>query len=600
MNNDKKVRIGCASAFWGDTSTAAKQLVEKGDLDYLVFDFLAEATMSILASAKMKDPKMGYATDFIRQVTPLLPMIKEDGIKILSNAGGINPIACRDILKDSADKAGIELSIAIVTGDDLISELPRLKDLEITEMESDQSIPGSCLSINAYLGAPGIVQALGKGADIVITGRCVDSALVLAPLMHEFNWKDSDYDLLASGSLAGHIIECGAQCTGGNFTDWKEVEGFHDMGFPIVEVEKNGDFVVSKPNDTGGMVSFGTVAEQFLYEIGNPAEYLLPDVVCDFTQVSIKDIGKDKVRVSGASGSAPTDQYKVSATYMNGYRVAGTLVIGGRDAKEKGNRIANAIIKKVSGLLTEYDLGPFNRTSYDLLGTDSIYGPDHSKSDSREIVLRLMATHVKKEALIILSREMAQAATGMAAGVINYLGGRPPVSQSIHLFSFLLSKDQITVETHLNNEITSIKIATGGGYVQKKDNRRSSSNSIIGKQKTVSVPLSKLAFARSGDKGDHANIGVISRKPEYLPYIQKALSSDLVANYFSHVLDGEVLSWDVPGINGINFLLKNALGGGGMASLNIDPQGKSYAQQLLEYEIPIDDELFANLKVEYE
>jgi len=600
MNNDKKVRIGCASAFWGDTSTAAKQLVEKGDLDYLVFDFLAEVTMSILASAKMKDPKMGYATDFIRQVTPLLPMIKEDGIKILSNAGGINPIACRDILKDSADKAGIELSIAIVTGDDLISELPRLKDLEITEMESDQSIPGSCLSINAYLGAPGIVQALGKGADIVITGRCVDSALVLAPLMHEFNWKDSDYDLLASGSLAGHIIECGAQCTGGNFTDWKEVEGFHDMGFPIVEVEKNGDFVVSKPNDTGGMVSFGTVAEQFLYEIGNPAEYLLPDVVCDFTQVSIKDIGKDMVRVSGASGSAPTDQYKVSATYMNGYRVAGTLVIGGRDAKEKGNRIANAIIKKVSGLLTEYDLGPFNRTSYDLLGTDSIYGPDHSKSDSREIVLRLMATHVKKEALIILSREMAQAATGMAAGVINYLGGRPPVSQSIHLFSFLLSKDQITVETHLNNEITSIKIATGGGYVQKKDNRRSSSNSIIGKQKTVSVPLSKLAFARSGDKGDHANIGVISRKPEYLPYIQKALSSDLVANYFSHVLDGEVLSWDVPGINGINFLLKNALGGGGMASLNIDPQGKSYAQQLLEYEIPIDDELFANLKVEYE
>jgi hypothetical protein len=348
------------------------------------------------------------------------------------------------------------------------------------------------------------------------------------------------------------------------------------------------------------MVTFGTVAEQFLYEIGNPAEYLLPDVVCDFTQVSIKGIGKDMVHVSGASGSAPTDQYKVSATYMNGYRVAGTLVIGGRDAKEKGKRIANAIIKKVSRLLTENDLGPFNRTSYDLLGTDSIYGPDHSKSDSREIVLRLMATHVKKDALIILSREMAQAATGMAAGVINYLGGRPPVSQSIHLFSFLLHKDQIIVETHLNNEITSIKITTGGGYVQKKDNRRSSADSIIGEHKTVSVPLSKLAFARSGDKGDHANIGVISRRPEYLPYIQRALSSDVVANYFSHVLDGEVLSWDVPGIYGINFLLKNALGGGGMASMNIDPQGKSYAQQLLEYKIPIDDELFANLKVEYE
>ena len=596
MNNDKKVRIGCASAFWGDTSTAAKQLVEKGDLDYLVFDFLAEVTMSILAGAKMKDPKMGYATDFVRQITPLLPMIKEDEIKILSNAGGINPVACQDILKDAADKAGIKLNIAIVTGDDLISELPKLKELGITEMESDESLPESCLSINAYLGAPGIVKALEQGADIVITGRCVDSALVLAPLMYEFDWKESDYDLLASGSLAGHIIECGAQCTGGNFTDWKEVDGFHDMGFPIVEVEGNGDFVVSKPNDTGGMVTFGTVAEQFLYEIGNPEEYLLPDVVCDFTQVTIKDIGKDMVQVSGASGSAPTDQYKVSATYMNGYRVAGTLVIGGKDAKEKGKRIANAIIDKVTRLLTENDLGPFKGKSYDLLGTDSIYGPNNSKSDSREIVLRLMATHMEKDALMILSREMAQAATGMAAGVINYLGGRPPVSKSIHLFSFLFPKDQIKVETHVDNKSTSIKIPTGGGYVQKKDNRRSSSDLIIGDPETVSVPLSKLAFARSGDKGDHANIGVISRRPEYLPYIQKTLTSDVVANYFSHVLDGKVSSWDVPGINGINFLLKNSLGGGGMASMNIDPQGKSYAQQLLEYDIPIDAELFADLK----
>ena len=595
MDKDKKVRIGCASAFWGDTSTAAKQLVEKGNLNYLVFDFLAEVTMSILAGAKKKDPQKGYASDFITQISPLLEMIKEDGVKVLSNAGGINPIACKAMMKDAVEKAGIDMEIAIVTGDDLTPELQNLKKLGITEMESDSSIPDSCLSINAYLGAPAIAQALGQGADIVITGRCVDSALVLAPLMHEFDWKDSDYDLLASGSLAGHIIECGAQCTGGNFTDWKDIEGYHDMGFPIVEVEQNGDFIVSKPNATGGMVTFGTVAEQFLYEIGDPAEYMLPDVVCDFKNVTIKDLGKDRVLVSGASGSSPTDQYKVSATYMNGYRVAGTLVIGGKNAKEKGTRIANAIIKKVEQLLMDNNFGPFEKTSFDLIGTDSIYGPKNSKSESREIVLRLMATHKRKDALMILSREMAQAATGMAAGVMNYLGGRPPISSSIHLFSFLLPKDQLTIEIHSNKKTTPIIIATGGGHVPKKECGRVTPDTSIIEKITTSVPLIKIAFARSGDKGDHANIGVIARRPEFLPYIQNELSSDAVAKYFSHVLDGEVLSWDVPGINGLNFLLKNSLGGGGMASLNIDPQGKAYAQQLLEYEIPIDGELIIDL-----
>ena len=590
MNNDKKVRIGCASAFWGDTSTAARQLVEKGKLDYLVFDFLAEVTMSILARAKSKDNKMGYATDFVRQLKPILHLIKRDKIKILSNAGGINPNACRDILKYVAKESGIELNIATVIGDDLTSELPRIKDLGITEMDRHNQIPESCLSVNAYLGAPGMVQALKEGADIVITGRVVDSALVLAPLIYEFDWTYTDYDLLASGSLAGHIIECGAQCTGGNYTDWKEVEGFHDMGFPIVEVERNGDFVVSKPDNTGGMITFGTVAEQFLYEIGNPAEYILPDVVCDFTNVTIESIGADLVQVRGASGSAPTDHYKVSATYKDGYRVTGTLVIGGKEAGEKGKRIANAIIRKVSDLLIEQELGPFKATSFDLIGTDSIYGSEHSNIHSREIVLRLVATHMKKQALIIFSREMAQAATGMAAGVINYLGGRPSVSPSIHLFSFLFPKDQITVNTNYDNHITPVTIITSGGYLHKKNSARSAVRMEKDLQ-LIMVPLSQLAYARSGDKGNHANIGVISRRPEYLQYIQRALSSEAVANYFSHVLDGKVLSWDVPGINGLNFLLMNSLGGGGMASMNIDPQGKSYAQQLLEYEIPINKDL---------
>ena len=594
MDNDKKVKIGCASAFWGDTTTAAKQLVEKGDINYLVFDFLAEVTMSILAGAKNKNKDMGYATDFVKQLAPLLDQIKKKNIKVISNAGGINLNGCRNALLNEAEKAKIDLKIAIVTGDDLMKKLPKLIELGIKETETSEPLPDSCLSINAYLGAPGIVTALEQGADIVITGRCVDSAMVLAPLMYEFDWSVEDYDLLSAGSLAGHIIECGAQCTGGNFTDWKMIDGFDDMGFPIVEVSPNGDFIVTKPENTGGMVTFGTVAEQFLYEIGNPSEYFLPDVVCNFTKVTIDDLGDDRVLVKGAIGSAPTDQYKVSATYMDGYRVAGTLVIGGDSAKAKGDLIANAIIKKCERILSNEGFEPFNSTSYDLIGTDSIYGPKKAKENSKEIVLRLVATHSKKDALIILSKEMAQAVTGMASGVMNYLGGRPPVSSSIHLFSFLFPKDQLSVMVDLNDNLTTVDVPSSSSYVAVPGNERSMQHDSNEEMK-ISVPLIKLAYARSGDKGDHANIGVIARQPEFLPFIQSALTSDTVLKYFEHVVKGDVLSWDVPGINGINFLLKNSLGGGGTASLNIDPQGKSYAQQLLDFQIPIPDEIASKL-----
>ena len=581
----KKVRIGCASAFWGDTSTAVSQLVEKGKLDYLVLDFLAEVTMSILAGAKMKNPAMGYATDFVHQMVPQLKKIKDENIKIISNAGGINLDACRNILEEKAKESGVDLKIAVVRGDNLIEAAPKFREMDMTDMESGKSFPQTCLSINAYLGAPGIVKALKHGADIVITGRCVDSAMVLAPLIQEFNWSDTDYNLLASGSLAGHIIECGAQCTGGNFTDWKQIQRFDDIGFPIVEVESNGEFTVSKPEDTGGMVSFGTIAEQLLYEIGNPSEYLLPDVVCDFSNVSIEEQENDLVFVKGAKGYPPTDTFKVLATYMHGYRVTGTLVIGGMEAKEKGTIIADAIIKNMSRILKEHGFKAFTDTSLDLIGTDSIYGPDKSRTDSKEIVMRLTATHEKKDALILFSREIAQAVTGMPAGVMNYLGGRPRVSPSIHLFSFLLSKDQISVEVDVNNTKIKVDFPTDGGYSAVKNIHLPDLGELA--EPYAIVPLIKLAFARSGDKGDHANIGVIARKPEYLPFIQNALTKDKVAENFSHVLKGEVECWNVPGVHGLNFLLKNSLGGGGMASLNIDPQGKAYAQQLLEFEIPV-------------
>ena len=586
MEKNKTVKIGCASAFWGDTSSAAPQLVHSKSIDYLVFDYLAEVTMSILAGAKMKNPDLGYATDFIKHIGPLLSDIKKQGIKVISNAGGINLKSCRNAVLEEAKKVGIKLNIAIVEGDNLINQENSLRELPVKELETDKAMPEEIISINAYLGAAGVRQALELGADMVITGRCVDSAVVLGPLMYEFDWKHNEYDNLAAGSLAGHIIECGAQCTGGNFTDWHLVNNFDNMRFPIVEVESDGSFIVTKPEGTGGIVSFGSVAEQFLYEIGNPGSYLLPDVTCNFTNVHIEEVDHEKVLVKGAKGIAPTNTYKVSATYLHGYRITIAVIICGINAPKKAQVSADAIIKKTKRIFSENGLGDYLDTNISIIGTETTYGKNGDKTEPREVLLRIIARHKEKDALILLSRELAQASTGMTPGFINMLGGRPSVSPSIRLFSFLIPKVQIITTVDIHDKQYEVETYTA------KSNHMDTNTKISGLSDNMDttdaeVALINLAYARSGDKGDHANIGVIARKAEYLPYIRKALSIEIVAKYFAHVLKGEVKRWDVPGINGLNFLLKNSLGGGGMASLNVDPQGKAYAQQLLDIMIPV-------------
>ena len=590
---EKKVRIGCASAFWGDTDTAAPQLVYHGDIDYLVFDYLAEVTMSILAGTKLKNENFGYATDFIKHVGPLLGTVKDRNIKVISNAGGINLAACRAALLSKAREQNLDLKIAIVEGDNIIDRQNKLRSIPVREIESDNELPEGVLSINAYLGAPGIKKALELGADIVITGRCVDSAVVLGPLMYEFGWKDKDYDYLASGSLAGHIIECGAQCTGGNFTDWELVNNFENMGFPIVEVSSNGHFFVTKPGGTDGLINRGTVAEQFLYEIGDPAAYLLPDVVCDFTNVTIEDKGSDCVFVSGAKGLPPTNTYKVSATYVDGYKIAATIVIGGPKAVKKAHIIGDAILKKTRLILAEKGIEDYTQTQIGVLGSEAIYGSDDENYvDTREVVLRLMATHKDKSALVIMSREIAQSATGMAPGVMNYLGGRPSISPSIKLFSFLLSKTHVDISVNLDEKTIPIKINSDYKNQLPTDAKDAVSGGNRIHKTEKETELINLAYARSGDKGDHANIGVIARDPEFLPYIRQSLTKDRLENHFSHVLKGSIRCWEVPGIDALNFLLKNSLGGGGMTSLNIDPQGKAYAQQILDLRIAVSESIY--------
>ena len=589
MEDQRIVKIGCASGFWGDTNTAAFQLVHLSDINYLVFDYLSEITMSIMAKAMMTNPEHGYALDFVSRVmTPLLKKISDKKIKVISNAGGVNPLACRDALQKVLEAQGLDLKIAVVLGDDLLPQQAELKTQNIKEMFSGEDLPSQLASCNAYLGAVPIRDALDQGADIVITGRVVDSAVVLAPLLHEYQWSLEDYDKLSQGSLAGHIIECGAQCTGGNFTDWRLVQGFDNMGFPIVEVKADASFIVTKPKGTGGLVSVATVAEQVVYEIGNPQAYLLPDVTADFSQVKLEQVGEDRVLVIGAKGRAPTQQYKVSATYPDGYRVLVSFLIAGREAPEKAQVIADAILTKCERVLALRSVPPFLEKSVEILGIESTYGANAQQINSREVVVKIAVKHMFKEACMFFASEIAQASTGMAPALAGIVGGRPKASPVIKLFSFLVDKSKLSVVIDINGQRQNIQIPSGCSDQSFDVVAVGEVAQFTGQE--IEVPLVEIAHARSGDKGNHSNIGVIARQPEYLPWIRANLTEEKVKEYMQHVLDPEkskVIRYEITGFNALNFMLENALGGGGIASLRIDPQGKAFAQQLLDMPVKI-------------
>ena len=457
------------------------------------------------------------------------------------------------------------------------------------EMFSGAPLPRMCVSTNAYLGAPGIVEALRLGADIVITGRVVDSAVVSAALVHEFGWSWHDYDKLAQAALAGHIIECGAQCTGGNFTDWREVPDYEHIGFPIVEVSADGQFLVSKPEGSGGLVTPLTVGEQMLYEIGDPQAYLLPDVICDFTQVKLQQQGKNVVHVHGAKGLPPNDKYKVSATYPDGFRCTASCLMAGIDAVDKARRVSQAIIDKTAEMFSLRGWAPYSETHVELLGSEATYGPHGQRRDSREVVIKIAVRHPDKRALVLFSREIAQAATGMAPGLTGIVGGRPTVYPLIRLFSFIVDKSACTLQVDIAGERHPCALPDPVA-LDSADLPLAQQPPKPQGRADASVPLVKLAVARSGDKGNHSNIGVMPRHPDYLPWIAEALTPSVVVDWMRHVLDpllGRVERWYLPGTHSLNFLLENALGGGGVASLRIDPQGKAFAQQLLEIQIPV-------------
>ncbi|MEO8056770.1 MAG: acyclic terpene utilization AtuA family protein [Burkholderiales bacterium] len=583
----RTVRIGGASGFWGDTALAVPQLLASGQVDYLVFDYLAEVTMSILAAQRAKDANAGYAVDFVQiMMREALPRLRERGIRVVANAGGVNPLACRDALLALATELGFTLKVGVVVGDDLGAMAAEFRASGVTEMFSGAAFPQRVASVNAYLGALPIAAALDAGCDVIITGRCVDSAVTLGVLMHEFGWANSDHDKLSQGTLAGHLIECGAQCTGGLFTDWADVPDWENIGFPIVEASADGHFVITKAPGTGGLVTPASVGEQLLYEIGDPRAYLVPDVSCDFTEVKLVQLGEHRVGVSGATGRAPTASYKVSATFADGYRNTGFLTIAGEQAVAKARRTGQALFARMGRMFEARGLPPFSETRVEVLGSEDMYGA-HANPVAREVVLKMSAKCASKDSLELFAREFAPAATSMAPGTLGLVGGRPSPTPVVRLFSFLWPKALVPVEIDVAGERTPILIPAEGGFDASAlaPALRHASASLPSDAKRV--PLIRLAHGRSGDKGDKANIGLIVRRAEDLALLSAWLTPERVAAFFAHRSPSRVERFDLPGLNGINFVLHDVLGGGGMASLHTDNLAKAYAQVLLAMEVPV-------------
>ena len=588
---NKSIKIGGASGFWGDSVIATPQLLNGNKLDFIVYDYLAEITMSIMARARAKDSTKGYAVDFVSSVLKLnLKQIANQKIKILSNAGGVNPVACAEAIRELVKELNLDLNVSVVLGDDLIDKKDQFSKLQIKEMYSNDLFPQEekIASINAYLGAFPIAKALSEGADIVITGRSVDSAVTLGACIYTFGWNENDYDKLAAGSLAGHIIECGTQSTGGNFTDWQLVaKNLHEIGYPIVEVSDNGSFVCTKSIDTTGMVSFGTVAEQMLYEIGDPQAYILPDVICDFSNVVIEEIAKDTVKVSGARGYPAPNQYKVCATYADGFRAGHVCSFVGVDAAKKARTFGEAIFERSKMIMRMMNIADFDETSIEIIGDNSQYSNKSSNINNREVVLKFAAKHQDIRAVGIMLKESVGLGLATPPGLSGFVGGRPKPSPIVRLFSFLIAKDQIKVTIDNGTSQYEIKSSSSKEFNLNSIKKPSAPNFEDATDKLTDVPLIRVAYGRSGDKGNKANIGIIARDPKFYPAICNFLDEKVVKDCFSNFLEGSVERYFLPGSNSLNFILNDVLGGGGPASLRNDPQGKAYAQILLDQTIPI-------------
>ncbi|MFQ5630167.1 MAG: acyclic terpene utilization AtuA family protein [bacterium] len=439
-----KIYIANGQGFWGDSILGPVRLIREGRLDYLTLDYLAEVTMSIMQKLRARNPKAGYATDFIRMLERILPEAMEKGVKIISSAGGVNAQACLEATGEAIRQLGLSsVKVATVAGDDLFGRIDSflaqgeaLKNMDTGEPLSE--IKHKITSANAYLGAFPIAEALSQGADIVICSRVTDPSLVLGPMIHEFGWTANDYHKLAAGTVAGHIVECGAQCTGANYTNWREIDNYALIGYPVIEATPAGDFAITKHENTGGKVSIETVASQLVYEMGDPKNYLTPDVVADFTTIRLSEDGKDRVRVSDIQGHAPTDFLKVSISYLSGYKAVGQLTIAGPDAAEKARLCADIIWQRL-----KYDgvTFPEENKLVELLGTNVCHdGIAPAPVAPAEVVLRVGVKDTDKNKVNRFGMEIVPLVTSGPPGVTGFAGGRPKATEIVSYWPALIPK----------------------------------------------------------------------------------------------------------------------------------------------------------------
>lgn len=450
-----KIFIANGQGFWGDSIDAPVNLVHGGKLDYLTLDYLAEVTMSIMQRQKLKKPELGYATDFVQLIERILPTIMKKNIKVIANAGGVNPEACRQALFAVAKKLGIKgLKIGVVYGDNI---LPRISEMEsqqipMKSMDTGESLydlmKQGCdiLSANVYMSSLPLVEALQKGAQIVVAGRTTDTGLAMAPMIYEFGWSFDDWNKLAAGTVAGHIIECGAQCTGGNFTRWQDVPDMWNIGYPVVEAYPDGTFYVSKHENTGGMVTVDTVSEQLVYEMGDPHNYITPDVIADFTSIRLEQAGKDRVKVFGVQGKPSTEFYKVSASYLKGYKATGQLTISGPDALPKAKLAAEVLWKRLTRAGMQYE-----ETHTEYLGVNTCHeGMVEIPNPVNEVVLRVGVKDKDQKKVDRFGKEIAPLVTSGPPGVTGFAGGRPKPQEIVAFFPCLIPKHLI--QTTVNVE----------------------------------------------------------------------------------------------------------------------------------------------------
>ncbi|HUG44258.1 MAG TPA: acyclic terpene utilization AtuA family protein [Acidobacteriota bacterium] len=582
-----RVRVGNAGGYWGDDPHAMRRQLRLGRLDYLTQDFLAEVTMSILQKQRARDAELGYAVDFLSQLRDSLPFV--GSTRIVSNAGGIHPLACALRVRRLLQEASLTSNVAVVTGDDLMDALDGLlqEGVSLANMETGEplsKIRDRVQSANAYLGIGPVLEALRQGASIIITGRVTDTAMVAAAPAFEFGWDPEDWDKLASAVIAGHILECGAQATGGNITDWRSVPSYQNFGYPIAEFAADGSFVVTKPDATGGMVSQETVISQLIYEMGDPRRYITPDVVADFSTVRLAEEGPNRVRVSGVRGHARPDHLKVSVSFNDGFKAHGVLIVSRPDAVEKSRKIADIFWARL-GI-------DFEETSTELIGYNACHRNLAPPVDPPEILLRLGARDRDRDKLEQFANLFASLILSTVSGVA-IAGGRPRIQEVVAYWPCLVPASSVTPDVHL--------LETGKSCPAPHRPAAKASASIEAPSEetppaaafasnVVETELRTICYGRSGDKGDTCNIGIAARSELAYQWIRRHLTAERVRELFAGISNGKVERFELHNLMALNFLLHNSLGGGGTVSLRIDPQGKTLADALLSarFAIPHD------------